>query len=139
MTRRATHTLEFKSNWTYDMSDVEGKRLPELKVTLDYLGWDENRLHFIEGRVKLLYAGDVFLEHLPAALKRLQKENLDIEAPNKRDAIANAMQWADELIAEFMASGLFAIAELDATGLDRGVYEYEPVLQVVEAKVFKVK
>lgn len=139
MARRATHKLEFKSNWTYNMSDVEGKRLPELQVDLDYLGWDENRLHFIEGRVKILYAGDVFLEHLPAALKRLRKEELNIEASNKRDAVARAVQWADELIAEFMASGLFSMAELDATGIDKGVYQYEPVLQVVEAKVFKVK
>lgn len=139
MARRATHTLEFKSNWTYPMSVVEGRQLPELDVTLDYLGWDEEKTHYIEGNVKIEYAGQVFLEHLPAALKKLRTEELEIESKNKREAIKEAMQWADELIAEFMASGLFAMAELDATGLDRGVYEYEPVLRVEKAKVYKVK
>lgn len=139
MARRATHTLEFNSNWTYPVSIIERRQLPELQVTLDYLGWDENRTHFIEGRIKILDAGDVFLEHLPQALKKLRKEELDIEASNKREAMKEAMDWADELIAEFMASGLFSVATLDATGLDRGKYEYEPQLKVMEAKVYKVK
>lgn len=138
MARRATETLEFDSKWTYLMSDVEGRRLPELQVELDYLGWDENRTHFFKGKVKILYAGDVFLEHLPAALKRLRMEELDIEAKNKREATKEARQWADDLIGEFMASGLFSVAELDATGMGQGKYEYEPVLRVVEAKIYKV-
>ena len=138
MARRATHTLKFDSKWTYLMSDVEGRRLPELSVELDYLGWDEERTHHFKGKVKIRYAGDVFLAHLPAPLKRLRTEELDIAAPNKREATKEAMQWADDLIAEFMASGLFSLAELDATGINKGKYEYEPVLRVVEAKIYKV-
>jgi hypothetical protein len=135
---RSTHTLEFNTKWTYPLSVVERRQLPELEVTLDYLGWDEDRTHYIEGKVKILHAGDVFLEHLPAVLKKLKQKELKIEARNKREAVKEAVDWGDELIAEFMASGLFSVAVLDASGVEKGVYEYEPELRVVKAKVYKV-
>lgn len=138
MTKRRTHTLELHSKHTYPLTEVEGKRLPELDVELDYLGWYEDRSHQFEGRVKILYAGDLFLAHLPARLKKLKSEQFDVREPNKRRAEKAAMDWADELIGEFLATGLFGLAVLDASGMERGIFEYEPELKVVEAKVYRV-
>jgi hypothetical protein len=136
---RATHTLEFTSDWIYPLSDIERRQLPELEISLDYLGWDENKTHHIKGRVKILHAGDLLLQHMPPALKKMRVEQLDIEAANKRTAFKEAVEWADDLIAEFMASGFFSLATLDASGIEKGVFEYEPQLKVTSAKVYKVK
>lgn len=138
MAKRQTHILDIHSKHTYPLSEIDGKRLPELNVEVNYLGWDETRTHFFEGKVKILYAGDLFLRHLPARLKKMKDIGLDIEATNKRDAEKEAIEWADELIGEFLATGLFGLAVLDATGMDKPVYEYEPELQVVKARVYKV-
>lgn len=135
--RKPSRDLLFDSKYTYDISDIEGRALPELEVTLDYLGWDEGRRHYFEGRIKILDAGDVFLSNLPAALKKMKAEELEIEATNKREATRNAKQWANDIIAEFLASGLFSIATLDASGIGEGVYEYEPVLRVEKARIYK--
>jgi hypothetical protein len=121
------------------MEDIEGRQLPELQITLDYMGWDEKRIHYFEGRIKILDAGDLFLAHLPAKLKKLKATDLDIEATNKRTATKEAVDWADELVGEFLKSGMFSRAVVDATGIEKGKYEYEPELEVVKARVYKVK
>ncbi len=136
---RQTHTLELQSRHTYPLADIEGRRLPELQVELNYLGWDEDRVHYFKGKIKILDAGDVFLANLPAKLKKLKAKELAIEATNKRTAEKDAIDWGDETIGEFLASGLFGLAVLDATGMDRGKFEYEPELKVVKARVYKVK
>lgn len=139
MARRQTHTLEIHGTHTYPMEIIENRQLPELNIELDYLGWDENRIHYFEGRVKILDAGDLFLEHLPAKLKKLKATDLEIEATNKRTATKEAVEWADELVGEFLKSGMFSRAVVDASGIEKGVYEYEPELEVVKARVYKVK
>lgn len=137
MARRATHTLDIHGKHLYPLKLIERRALPELYVSLDYMGWDENRTHYIEGRIKIEGAGDVFLRDLPAKLKKLKSEELAIEATNLREAKKEAVDWADELIGEFLASGLFSLAVLDADGMEAGYYRYEPELQVVRAKVYR--
>jgi len=137
MARRKTHTLEIHGKHVYPLKLVERRSLPELEVTLSYLGWDEERTHFIEGKVKIVGAGDVFLDTLPAKLKKMKSKELSIQAPNLRDAKKEAIDWADELIGHFLETGLFSLAVLDADGMDAGYYEYEPELRVVKATVFK--
>jgi hypothetical protein len=135
----AVQTLEFKSSWIYSIEDIERRSLPELEITLEYLGWDEEDRHWIDGKIKIIGAGDTLLDNLPKYLKGLKKEELEIRDKNSKAPVKKAMEWADEMVAEFLASGLFSVAVVDATSLGRGVYEYVPQLKVVDAKVYKVK
>lgn len=143
MARRKTHTLEIDGKHLYPLALVERRSLPELQVTLVYHGLASpgrgaSEKHWIDGKVKIVGAGDVFLGTLPVKLKKMKTEELLIVAENLRDAKKQAVDWADELIAHFLETGLFSMAVLDAKDMGAGVFEYEPELRVVKASVYKV-
>lgn len=137
MSRRKTHTLEIHGKHLYPLAAIERRALPELHVTLSYEGSDEDRKHWVTGKVKIVGAGDIFLENLPAKLKKMKSEPLEIVAPNLREAKKEAVEWADELVGHFLETGLFSVAVLDADDMDGGYFEYEPELRVVRAQVFR--
>lgn len=139
MSKRATHTLTFNSNWVYSIEDIERRALPELEIELDYLGWDEDKTHHIDGRIKIVGAGDRLLDGMPKALKTFKGQELNIRVKNKSQAVSKAIEWAEGMVAEFLASGLFSLATVDAESLGKGVWEYVPQLKVVDAKAYKVK
>jgi hypothetical protein len=138
MAKRMTHTLEINTRKNWPVTQIEQRRLPELEVTLDYEGWLEDGRHVFVGKVKIHEPSQRFLQELPAKLKKMKTQDLLIEAPNKRTATKEAMDWADELIGHFLESGFFALATLDARGMEKGKYEYIPELRVIRAKVYKV-
>lgn len=137
MAKKQTHTLEIHGKHHYALAKLERKLFPHLHIYLHYLG-KEGKEHIFEGKVEILDAGDYFLSNLPARLKQLKEEELAIRATNKRSASKEAMDWADDTVGEFLMSGLFGLAMVDATGIDKGIYEYEPEVAVTKARVYKV-
>lgn len=139
MARRHTHELTVNTRHQYSLSEIEGKRLPELNITLTHVGKNEDsREHDIEAKVKILYAGDMFLADVPEKLMKLKRETWVYSHANKREAAQAALLDAEEMVQKFLASGLFGLAVVDAVGIGKREYEYEPQLRVVGARVYTV-
>lgn len=138
-----THTLTLLGKHVYPMADIENRSLPELAATVVYDGEDEEGTHFFTGNVKIKYGSDRLHSELSQKLHGLLNKKHVISGRGFATTHRAAIDWGDQLIAEFLQSGLFSIAVLDASGSESGnrkgpVYEYEPVLQVVKAEVYKV-
>jgi len=136
MARRHTHELTIRSRNEFSLSDVEGRRLPELNITLAHIGKDENGVHEIDATVKILDAGDMFLYDLPEKLKKLHRETWAYSGSSKREVATLAMNDAEAMVDKFFKYGLFGLAVVDAESIGRKVYEYEPQIKTVGARVF---
>jgi hypothetical protein len=143
MAKKKTHTLTIHSKHTYSIADIERRQLPELVCTLVYDYEDEDGQHWFSGALQVKYGSDRHTGDLSLKLKKMLKKKYDIGGRGFKATQKQAIDWADQTIAEFLESGLFSIAVLDASGANEGRkkgprYEYEPVLQVVKAEVFQV-
>lgn len=143
MAKHKTHTLTIHSKHTYSMADIERRQLPELVATLAYDGESEDGDQWFTGSLSVKYGNDRHTGELSAKLKGMLKKKHAISGRGFKTTQKMAIDWADQTIAEFLESGLFSIAVLDASKSEEGrrkgpVYEYEPVLQVVKAEVYKV-